>query len=99
MIPGYDRCVRGAWLKKRTVVLLRPYAGAGSVLLSLSLFLLAGCSGSSSSGDGGEQVAGRFRLNKSEIIALKKANKNKPKDFKNALLKQKLQSCKRMVSS
>ena len=55
---------------KRTVVLLRPYAGAGSLLLMLSLFFLAGCSG----GERGGRVAARYGLEKSEFIALKKAS-------------------------
>ena len=46
---------------KRTVVLLRPYAGAGSVLLMLSLFFLAGCSGSGDDGDGGAKSRQRVR--------------------------------------
>jgi hypothetical protein len=72
---------------ERTVVLLRWYAGGALVILTLSLFSLAGCA--DSSGDGGK-AAGKYGLDQSELIMLKKANKNL-KDFKKALLQQKIE--------
>jgi hypothetical protein len=71
---------------KRTAVVLRPYAGAGSALLMVSLLLLAGCSG----GDAGGQVAGKYGLERSEFIALKKASTDH-RDLKNAQMKRKIE--------
>jgi len=73
---------------ERTVGLRCRCSGAGSAVLTLSLFLLVGCSGGS--GDGSGKVAGKYGLDRSELIALKKANKN-PKDFKKALLQQRIE--------
>ena len=77
---------------KRTLLLLRWYAGAASVMLTLSLFASAGCSGSVGS-DGAGEVAGKYGLSRSDLIALKKANKN-PEAFKKAVLKQKIEKLK-----
>ena len=74
---------------KRTVVLFRPYAGAGSLLLVLSVLYLAGCSG----GDAVGNAAEKYGLEKSEFIALKKASKGHS-DFKKAILKQRIEKFK-----
>jgi len=73
---------------KQIDTLLRCYAGAASVLLTLSLFFLAGCSGGSDGG--GAKGGGKYGLDQSEYIALKKANRD-PKDFNKALLKRRME--------
>jgi hypothetical protein len=61
------------------------YAGTASALVSLSVFFLAGCSG----GEGHEEAA----RERSEFIALKKANPN-PRNFKKALEIQEIELLK-----
>jgi len=79
---------------KRTAVLPRWYASAGSVLLTLNLLITPGCSGSGDEGsDGAGRIAAKYGLDRSEFIVLKKANK-KPKDFEKALLKRKIEKLK-----
>jgi hypothetical protein len=79
---------------KRTVVSLRGYAGAGSVLLTLSLLVTGGCSGSGDeANDGAGSAAARYGLDRSEFIALKKANKN-PKNFRRAILEKRIEKLK-----
>jgi hypothetical protein len=80
---------------KRTLLLLRWWACAGAMILTVSLFLFAGCSGSGYEGSGeGGKVAASYGLDRSEFIAIKKANKNHH-DFKQALRKQKLEKLKK----
>ncbi len=76
---------------KRTVVPPHCRARAGSVLLTLSLFVIAACSGTGDpGGDGMEKYAIEYGLKKSELRALKKANKN-PNNFKKALDEKKIE--------
>jgi hypothetical protein len=73
--------------------MLRPcYTFAVSVVLSLFLFVLAGCSDSDldQDGQGGEKVNATNGLMRSELIALKKANKN-PVDRQKALLNHEIE--------
>jgi hypothetical protein len=76
---------------KRGTMLLHWSAGAGSLILTLSLLFAGGCSSSrDGGGDDAANAVGRYGLKRSELIAIKKANRN-PKDFKKALLKQKME--------
>jgi hypothetical protein len=71
---------------KRSVVLLRLYAGVGSLLLTLALCLLAGCSDSERS----EKVVNKLSFDQSEILALKNAGAGR-KDLEQAIMKKKIE--------
>jgi hypothetical protein len=94
MIPGCGPRRRGNWPVKQTFLLHPRFAGAGPALLSLSLSFLAGCSGGEASlAESNERFVEKYGVERSEYVALKKANPKK-KDLEKALLKQELERLK-----
>lgn len=85
---------RGCSPLKRTILPPRCRAQACSVLLTLSLVVVAACSGTGGpDGDVKDKYNMEYGLKKSELRALKKANKSHD-NFNKVLLEKKLEKLK-----